>query len=224
VNEAKEAFFVLDLDRTLFDTVLNADYFLQAVRDMEPELATLMEALSKEYEARQQSYSMLETVLSQVGRGRTDQITQHYRDLVADKDLLAPGAHEVLALLEQHNHTVGYGIVTFGSLPEGQQVKLEAAGLANIPHLITTEAAKGAIIASWKEGDRYQLPAELSGVSTPRVVLVDDRLRSFEGLPDDARGYWLQPEALPTGDPLPRTIKIIRSLGELAAHESILAD
>ncbi|HRQ87049.1 MAG TPA: hypothetical protein PLY16_02975, partial [Candidatus Saccharibacteria bacterium] len=74
-----------------------------------------------------------------------------------------------------------------------QAHKLKLSGLSGIPYLMTGEA-KGELIASWQdENGLFTVPKELgdSSVKYSSIVLIDDKARSFKGLPRQARGYWL---------------------------------
>jgi hypothetical protein len=139
-----------------------------------------------------QSFSMRDFVTQQVGEEEAGQIDLVFASLCEDKDMLMPGAHELLRYIESDRRAKA-GILTYGSY-EGQTRKIHAAGLSRFPSLVTQEARKGLLIDSWYqgEGQGFILPKELGGVAAREVVFTDDKLVSFESFPPtDAVGYWV---------------------------------
>lgn len=99
--------------------------------------------------------------------------------------LLYEDAEPFLAYLRELG--AGVLITTYGP-DEWQKLKMQAAGLAANPYVITEQSRKGPVIASWKRDGLYRI----HGMTAPHVGLVDDKLESFTGLPDDCYGYLLR--------------------------------
>ena len=116
---------------------------------------------------------------------------------------LLPGANQLLTFLQQQ--AIAHGILTYGQA-DWQQAKILAAGLADLPVLVTDQTDKGTLIASWRQvSGTYQLPPEL-------IMLVDDHDYSFEGLPTEALGLYcgIDPEVR-----LPANVYRISHLSEI---------
>ncbi len=92
---------------------------------------------------------------------------------------------------------IPYGILTFGG-ETWQRMKLQATGLDDIPYIITHVKEKGRLLAGWKQTDRtFQLPEELAVNRISRadsLVLLDDKVISFIGIPSGVTGILVQPE------------------------------
>ena len=114
--------------------------------------------------------------------GHTSQV------LESRQKYLLPGANQLLTFLQQQ--AIAHGILTYGQA-DWQQAKILAAGLANLPVLVTDQTDKGTLIASWRQvSGAYQLPPELGGQIAEQIMLVDDHDYSFEGLPTEALGLY----------------------------------
>jgi len=182
-------FYVLDLDRTLLDTIKATELMRGVIALHDAELAARLEQRFEDYSASGESFSMRDFIAENVNEDEILQIEAKFKEVAAEWDLLNPGAEEFLAYLRSRED-VGFGILTYGSAL-GQTMKIRAvAVLSDVPFLITLETYKGAQIAAWREDDGiYSLPAELGGGRTKKIVFVDDKPFSFKGLPIDCKGY-----------------------------------
>jgi len=191
MNEVKVSeFYLLDLDRTLLDTVKATELLRTAVSWYNAGLANQLTQLIEDYTLLGESFSMRDFILEQIGEAKTAEIEAKFIELAADQELLNPGASELIDYIRSKPNT-GVGILTFGS-PEGQAMKIKAAGLDDMPFLVTGETFKGEQISSWRdEQGIYNLPEEFGGVSATIIVFVDDKPFSFKGLAGDCRGYWI---------------------------------
>lgn len=126
---------------------------------------------------------------------------------------LLPGAADLLIFLQQQarEQAIGYGILTYGQV-DWQRAKLAATGLLTVPTMITDRTDKGALITSWHQAGSYQLPVELGGGQVERVVLIDDKVYSFEGLPADALGLYCGQD---NQAELPVNVQTVSSLSEV---------
>lgn len=192
MNDSKLAtFYLLDLDRTLLDTVKSSEIMRQAVAEYDPEIAVELSKKIEDYSLMGESFSMYDFILEKVGTVNIAGVITAYTRLMADQAVLNPGARELIAYIRRQPD-VGIGILTFGSVP-GQTLKIEASGLGDIPFLVTHETFKGELIRSWRFGPgEYKLPVEYGSVAAQSIVLVDDKPFSFQGLPADSRGYWVK--------------------------------
>src|SRR3990167_9086668 len=96
-----------------------------------------------------------------------------------------PGARELIELLT--NRDEHFGVITYGGAV-WQQVKMQAAGIDSIPHIITSQKNKGILISQWAE--EGCVPNELECVPFDKVILVDDKVICFNGFPlENAKGY-----------------------------------
>jgi beta-phosphoglucomutase-like phosphatase (HAD superfamily) len=190
VNEPNVAtFYILDLDRTLYDTITATELMKGVIALHDTALAAALEQRFEEYISQGESFSMRDFIVENVGEEEMKTIEAKYHEMALQQDLLNPGAKELIAYIRA-KEGAELGILTYGS-QLGQEMKITAAkGLENIPYLITGETFKGALIASWRQDDgSYHLPEALGGFITKNIVFVDDKPFSFKGLPIDCRGY-----------------------------------
>ena len=135
--------------------------------------------------------------------GQTHQTRQ------AGQKYLLPGAIELLSFLQQQ--VIPHGILTYGQA-DWQRAKILATGLADLPVVITDRTDKGALIASWRQASgTYQLPPELGGRFVEQIMLIDDKIYSFDGLPADALGLYCGGGQ---AENLPRNVQSIANLSE----------
>lgn len=194
IVERVELFYVLDLDRCLANTE-KLQAFLQHV--IERELGILPEEMNlarREYERAGGSFDTAGYVMGVLdGKGIDGpavwhDITRMFIQEAETQDMLEPYAAELLRRLR----SVGarFGIVTYGS-DAWQLTKLEAAGLGDIPHIVTHDQAKARLIASWQSAEGFLLPPLLGGgraLLAQQLVFIDDKPVSFIGLPVGVQG------------------------------------
>ena len=185
MSKNKSVFYVLDLDRTLFDTDAYVGKYIEIARQFDEKIAQKLQFIWSE-----QDISLRGWVSKEQGDLFQQNIEAMLEDKVAPDDLLMLGAKEFLAALPAKQ--IDFGIATFGDRLY-QAHKLKLSGLSGIPYIMTGES-KGELIASWQdENGLFTVPKELgdSSVKYSSIVLIDDKARSFKGLPRQARGYWL---------------------------------
>lgn len=139
---------------------------------------------------------------------------------------LEPGARKLIDFLHKNNQY--FCILTYGNA-KWQTLKIISAGLGEINRLIIPNNKKGQYIASWKQSDNdlFSLPAECFVDNMPRIareiVLIDDKVSSFDNLPSGARGYLVQADArrdsLSCLNELPKTVKVITTIDEVIDFE-----
>jgi hypothetical protein len=214
-------FYLLDLDRTLFDTAKATEIMRGVVALHDTALAAALEQRFEEYERLGESFSMRDFIVENVGEDEMQKIETKYIERARSQDILMPGTKELLEYLRS-KQGVGMGILTYGS-PLGQAMKIRAAvGLEEIPFLITAETYKGAQIASWRGSDEvYHLPDELGGGTTPSIVFVDDKPFSFKGLPIDCVGYHVISVFDAGIEKLPPNVTTLKNLAGVIKAEKI---
>jgi hypothetical protein len=188
-------FYVLDMDRCLVNTD-KLTLFLQGIvsRELGIDSAEL-ELARMEYENEGGAFDMAGYAMSVAdGRGKDGPEVWHkiQRIFVYEcqaHDMLNPYGADLLNILR--SHAIPFGIVTFGG-DAWQLSKLAAAGLSDIPHIVTHEEKKGRLLRSWQRSDgAFLLPPVLGGetkVVTQRLVFIDDKPKSFVGLPEEVVG------------------------------------
>ena len=218
-------FYIIDLDRTLFDTEKNADFFAQAVRQHSEETADNLLKKVEAFALLGESFGMRQFVVDALGEEKTAEIEKSYLQIASHEDLFNPGAEKFLKVLLS-KPGINFGILTYGSTP-GQSLKLKAGKLAEVPHIITLEKFKGEYISSWRQPDgTFLLPEAFRtrGDVTERLVLIDDKALSFEFLPKDVQGYWYRPAgSLYDGGEVTENVKAVESFDDIIASEHLVA-
>ena len=216
-------FYVLDLDRTLLDTIKATELMRGVIALHDAELAARLEQRFEDYSASGESFSMRDFIAENVNEDEMIRIEAKYKEVAVDWELLNPGAKELLEYLSD-KESAGFGILTYGS-ELGQKMKIEAvAELGAVPYLVTAETYKGAQIATWRENDGlYHLPEELGGGTAKKIVFVDDKPFSFKGLPIDCRGYLVHSVYDAGIEKLPHVVSQVNSLKEVVLAEKLLA-
>lgn len=214
-----ETFYVLDLDRTLYDTAKGTKTMEEVISLHNAELAGALEQRFKEASLLGESFALRDFIVEMVGEEEMQRIETVYHRLAGEKDLLNPGAKELIAFIRA-KEGAELGILTYGS-QLGQAMKIAAAtGLENIPYLITYETFKGALIASWRQEDgMYHIPEELGGFIAKEIVFVDDKPFSFKGLTVDCRGYLIKTIYDAGVETLPEMVEVVSSLSDVIAAE-----
>jgi hypothetical protein len=212
-------FYILDLDRTVYDTAKATELMKGVIALHDTTLAAALEQRFEEYTSQGESFSMRDFIVENVGEEEMQKIEAKYHETALQQDLLNPGAKELIAYIRA-KEGAQLGILTYGS-QLGQSMKIMAAkGLENIPYLITGETFKGALIASWRQDDDlYHLPEELGGCVTKNIVFVDDKPFSFKGLPIDCRGYFVKSVYDAGIEKIPPYVEAVNNLNEVLAAE-----
>jgi len=202
-----DTFFVLDFDRCIGDTngiqaVLEG--VLQRETGISPEAfhaaRTRIESEGKTFDTIRHVHMLLAEAGSDVTWSR---ILAALLVEARNHDLLLPHAAELLAILKERQ--LPHGIITYGVEEAWQLIKLEVSGLLEIPHLVTHIEEKGTLLTGWKQADgSFAIPPALDkGLVPPkvsRVVFLDDKAKSFWGIPDGVEGVHV---VAPGGNVLP---------------------
>jgi len=212
-------FYLLDLDRTLFNTEKAMDVMRGVVALHNSELAMALEQRFEEYTLLGESFSARDFIVETIGEEEMLKVEAKYHDVALGHDLLNPGAKELLEYIRTLERA-DVGILTYGS-PLGQTMKINAAtGLEGVPFSITGETYKGAQIAAWRQDDElYHLPDELGGAVAKTIVFVDDKPFSFKGLPIDCIGYLVKTLYDAGVERLPVNVSIVGDLYDVTKAE-----
>lgn len=205
-SDFHDSFFVLDFDRCTGDTD-----GIQAVLEKVLEEAGI--SVDKFHETRAQieaegkTFDTIHRVRLLLEEARVNitwpQLRERLLEVAKTRDLLLPHARELFLMLRERN--IRHGIITYGVEEAWQLTKLEAAGLLNIPHLVTHIEEKGQLLTGWKQDNgMFLIPPALSEdfrtVAVAELVFLDDKARSFKGIPTGVRGVHV---VAPGGNILP---------------------
>lgn len=183
-------YYLLDLDRCLINTNALHMVFDEIVRSSSVlNVNDIISAKQIVEETSGGSFDTAEFVQTELRkRGQIDlwkDIESEFIEASKDYDYLMPGAQVLIDLLRARNEH--FGIITYGGTV-WQQVKMQAAQIESIPHIITSVKNKGILISQWV--DDGCVPIELECIAFDEVVLVDDKIISFNGFPSHyAKGY-----------------------------------
>lgn len=214
----QSTFYVLDLDRCLIDTEKILALYVSAIEEIDARLAEVVLSQKQLVESTGGSFDVYSLVALHMDRVQHDSLDEHFLTTTKVDDVRNDGATELMALLDSIN--ASYGILTYGS-KNWQELKLRLADLATVPYLITDQKHKGEVIGNWQKPSKsFAIPLELSSnlsnigntMVFDQVVLIDDKLESFIGLPDNSQGYWLHE---PVHQVIPSNVKLIRHLRQI---------
>ncbi len=177
-----KSFVLLDFDRTLVDTNALKAAFDEIMERLGAYQASEIRA-KLAIDPRFETYDFLE---EKYGREEAHRLVsaaeEEFVKIGNWRQFWNEGAAELLLFLQQN--LIGHGILSWGN-SNWQLAKIQAAGMDNLPCLITKQKEKGKLIASWWTGAGYKLPAELGGGVYQKLLLIDDRWASFDGAPSD---------------------------------------
>lgn len=221
-----ETFYAIDFDRCLSDTVKLDEIFYRLANDSYPQLnASELLRERNEIESSGRTFDQIGALQKVFNESELLEFLDTFVSKALEEDTLASGARELIKKLEQHS--LPFGLVTYGGI-RWQQVKIKASGVDSIPTLITDHTGKGEIIFGWQQSDRtFLIPSDLTKkeLKVRTVVLIDDKAVAFTGLPQVARGYWVQSvtkQLLPsqTGT-IPSNVRIARGLEQVIEREAL---
>lgn len=203
--------YVIDLDRTIigFDEVM--ELAEKTCEQAGIDFAAIKEAQLKAAEDGI-PYSPLRTI-DEMGEDKLAQFKQRFVELAESEKLIFDDARRYMEKLEQKG--LQYLIMTFATEADWQKLKLEAAGLIDVPHVITFNQRKGEDIAGWRTSDGKFKPPVTGVVEAKEIIFIDDRLRVFEGLPEGCEGYHIDRFGYEKNGVLPEKVSRISSFDEI---------
>jgi hypothetical protein len=204
--------WVLDLDRFLIGERLYALYYEAAAKILKSDM--LREA-RLEAEARGESFDASDWLEVRHPGAKTD-IENIFLKTARAQDVLQEGGVELLQLLDEKE--IPYLILTYGGEPN-QRLKLRAARLDHVPHIITSTKHKAEVITTWYDdaARHFTLPLD-PAVCAESIVLGDDKPVAFRHLPEQARGYLVRSD-LPDTVALPGDVIWVKSLRDVISSE-----
>ena len=202
-----DTFFVLDFDRCIGNTdgiqaVLET--VLQKETGISPktfhEARTRIEGEGKTFDTIRHVHMLLQETNSTVS---WEHIRTRLIESAQSIDLLLPHAHELLQILSDRK--LRFGIITYGIEEAWQLTKLEITGLLKVPHLVTHIEEKGKLLTGWKQpSGEFIVPpalsAEFQAIVVSQLVFLDDKAKSFWGIPSGVTGVHI---LAPGGNILP---------------------
>jgi hypothetical protein len=209
--------FVTDMDGTLTDNNLVARALGRACTAEGINAESLLELVDS-YAQLEISYNAWSYV-EKYGPNAAEAVEARFLEDCRENPIVYNDTREYLNFLEES--FIANLIMTNGN-QTWQEMKLKAAGLDKLPHqIIHPDDLKGNVIRGWRNapGKLFIVPQEIFNVSVSIVNVVDDKKKSFHGLPKDCRGYWdvrdeKKYSAIQTED-LPPNIKPVRNLREI---------
>lgn len=213
-----EQYWILDFDRCLANTELLYGAYAELIQDETSISIKGLHEVRTKTEAKGASFDLLSYVKTVLSGEERVRLHESFVERTQTKNVLNDGARELLASLQ--GRSIPFGILTYGSY-EWQLLKLRAAGLSDVPYLITEVSGKGRLLRSWVNADNYIiLPNELGGYYARSIVMVDDKVREFNDTPLDlVKGYVLRPKnglLLPSQQGVvPNHLNVVESLRDI---------
>lgn len=182
-----DTLYLLDLDRTLIDT----DEFMVFTEEICSQIGINDSVVHQAYKQTREAtipapYSPLETI-KQNGGDKLAVFIDEFLDKATPERFLYPDAARFLQALNKRPRP--YIILTYAVDEKWQQLKLQAAGLDNVPCIVTLNPYKGRDIANWQNDDgTFKVPVE--GIeSVQQLIFIDDRPRVFDDMPGSCKGF-----------------------------------
>ncbi len=188
----EDTFYVVDFDRTLADSDKLLDVFISIANYYTDISYEQIKKIDADIKIKGDSFDTARHVRDQlIDRGMLAQWHQLEKQYIHESrslNMLLPGAAQLLEFFTTTSRR--YGILTYGN-PLWQHLKLSASGFNHVPRIVTTQKKKGNYIASWQRDDKiFSLPDEFGGGEAAKIVLIDDKAVSFDGIPGrPSRGY-----------------------------------
>lgn len=214
---------VLDFDRMLGDVSACMERFYMAAQ-LEGIDTDRIVAARKDIEDDGGSFEPLSYVKDQLDEASYESFCRNFI-FRQGPEILYPDARRFLSMLQYAD--VPHIIMTYGVMPEWQQLKLRASGYA-VGYTITDTPDKGASLMALRsttdtgEPSTFNMYVAAHGRAkyhADTLTFVDDKASAFAHFPqDDAyKGFWLQRGELLSGQKgqVPSNVSIIRSLDEL---------
>lgn len=185
---ADETLYVLDLDRTLLDVDKAMLIAEEACHKLGIDFSKIKEDQKRSF-ARAVPYSPIATI-EVMGGNLLERFKQEFLNFANPAELVFPDAGRYIQKLEQTGQD--FMILTYARDVRWQELKMQGAGLDRIPHIIIFQPLKSHDIAEWRDKDGlFKVPLDTIRPAK-RIILVDDRLRVFDGMPKDCKGYYLK--------------------------------
>ena len=202
-----DTFFVLDFDRCTGNTDGIQAVLEEVLREETGILPDTFHAARTRIESEGKTFDTIRHVHMLLAEANSPVTWEHIREKLIEKaksvDLLLPYARELIGILRERK--LPHGIITYGVEEAWQLTKLEITGLLDVPHLVTRIEEKGKLLTGWKRDDgSFGIPPALNtGLVPPvvsRIIFLDDKAKSFWGIPEGVEGVHV---VAPGGNTLP---------------------
>lgn len=206
--------YAIDLDRTLLRTELAFEHLVTLCREASIADTEMLQTAKRASDSSAGLFDVMSYLARQdVGEDILTQLCQTFGTQPNGQQLLYKDATPFLQSVADRCL-----IITTGGT-EWQLAKLRAVRLDRYPYLITPADKKSVLISRWRSEGRYRIPTSNGEVlEAQKVVLVDDKAVSFEGLPQDCTGYWLRRGAVlldSQAGEVPEQVTTVSSLAEI---------
>lgn len=185
-------FQVIDFDRVLFDTEKFANALTDELRSTDPVLAEKLHHAFEDAYAKEETFFLLRVLREMMGEQFALYVETVVRAYGGGGAFLRPGAKERLTFADTITDArPSAGILTYGDEID-QRMKLEIAGLADVPMMLSPTPNKSEVLRLWQQSDSaFQLPLEFGGQIVTAITLEDDKLRAFDNMPANVIGIWV---------------------------------
>jgi hypothetical protein len=191
-------FQLIDLDRTLFDTVRFVEAVTNEINKSEPGLGVVLRDRFEDAYRNDRTFFMFRQLRQDKGDDWVEKlvakvVTKHG----ADAFLMEGARRRLRQAATLTSETPAWGILTYGDKVD-QMMKLRIIGLADAPVYITRTPHKGSVIQGWVHPmGGFALPEAFGGKQVDALSLEDDKLAAFHEMPLGVVGVWLtgQPHA-----------------------------
>jgi hypothetical protein len=179
---------------------------------------TSMFNIVEAYVRRGESYNALSHVEGLSDPSLTEAIKHSFLEICEENPIVYDDAHPYLKFME--DRFISNLILTNGD-QTWQELKLEAGDLDQYPYIVINNVSKGNVISSWQnpESGLFSPPTEVLDISTPRLILLEDKLSGFVGFPKVCIGYIVDRDGELVNtiriDDLRPNIKIVGGLNEI---------
>lgn len=188
----------VDLDRTTINTDTAIAILIEISRDAYPDFVAELER--RRNEPHLDVFDIARrTIGKEVAPSVLQEFSKYIRDQGNGRELLLDGAMDTFRLLKERN--IAHFTLTTGR-PEWQEPKITGIDiLDSVPYVVLGQYDKGYAMRTWRRANgEFHIPAierpthGVGYVAIRELVLIDDSQTAFIGLPDEARGYLLEPD------------------------------
>lgn len=188
----RRVFQLLDLDRTLFDTVRFVKFITDEIDKTNKGLGKKLNEQFEAAYASGETFFVMRYLREHFGDQAFETLVERTVEREGSDSLLLPGARERIVLADELSSLrPSWGILTFGDAAD-QLLKIRIVGFERAPLFIAETPDKGPLIASWHTSDgTFALPESLGGHIADELIFEDDKLRAFNDLPENVLGMWI---------------------------------
>lgn len=222
-----KTFYVLDFDRCLGDIESSFDLLKEVAQELSVGSGDSLQSAREYIESSGGSFSALKH-LEELNPGMDLNVVGEIflkRAKLQQGNTLEPGAIELIEFLISSGRD--FCIMSYGD-KKWQMLKINGAGLGNVANIIVPSRHKSAYIAKWLNVKKqFVIPPDFFADNQSRladeVVLIDDKIMAFDGLPLGARGYLVQRRPKKHDNDqlsgLLLSVKVVKKIDEIIKYE-----